>query len=171
MPWVLDQEVRFIMTRRTLIAALAVGILAQLSGCCWHRPLFNRGCYPHCNSFGAAAPAIAPGPVLGGGYAAPTANPSFSGVPAPDCVGCGGGAIPFSAAPSLKSGPYGDYLAAGMIPHGAAPTYAAYPTAFKPEQMGLPTYPAGQPMPASAIPPGSTPLPQPMVTKEEPKKN
>lgn len=152
------------MLRRTQLAVASTFILLQLTGCCWHRPLFNRGCYPFCNSGVAAAPAPV-GPVLA--PAAPVFSGGYSPIAGPDCVGCGGGGIPLSSAPMIKSAPIAMAPTSGVLPSG-------YPIAsFKPEQMGLPAYPVGQPMPGSfnAVPPGSTPLPAPNITKDDGKKN
>jgi hypothetical protein len=192
------------MIRRTFYLLFTVSVLAQLTGCCWHRPVFTRGCYPYCNSFGGGgAPAISgaspiAAPVISGGMPISTGLPISGGIPGPDCVGCGNGgmgAIPYSSAPVLKTSPmaigsgYTPQVASAPMPfnnnamsYGSPPSNmpGSFPIAqFKPELMGLPTYPAGQPqsaipfsaMPAGAVPMpttpmNSTPLPQPMVTTD-----
>lgn len=147
-----------------LILFAALAALSQ-TGCCWHRPLFPRGCYP-CFGFRLAAP-VAPDPMFSGvpapGFAAPLG-------PSADCPGCGG----YSSAAPARVGPYGlSPHASEPLAHAPAPlptTATGLPYGLPPQLAGLPVYPAGQPTTTSvAPPPTSTPLPAPMPTKDDKK--
>lgn len=155
------------LTRRSWLGLLALGLLSQLSsGCLCYRPLFPRLNHALTGNFGSgpllgapiAAPGIA-GPTLDAGY------PISGGVPVmgggqPGCCG-GGGPISMSPGMPHEGMPIGQGLSMGahppmqMVSGGGSGPYSGFPTTFNgpPIQLGTPS--VSQPLPNPKLMPAA----------------